>query len=216
MKCNQFHPGFGLVSACPFPTAIIITSRAQKEYKTRHEWVDKLIHMGLWKKLKFDHTNAQPSICPGKWDAQTPLRFWDTNRSPNLGQTTRPCNNHHKNKITCRIMDFAAQVDQRVKLKETKKKDMYLDLARELKKLWNIKATIIPIVIGALSTVTIGLIQGLEDLEIRGWVETIQTTALLRSARILRRVLETWDDFAVTQTPLKDHPLTLMWRTLKE
>ena len=50
---------------------------------------------------------------------------------------------------------------------------------------------IIPIVIGTLSTVTKGLVQGLEDLEITGWAETVQTTALLRSARILRRVLET-------------------------
>ena len=31
-------------------------------------------------------------------------------------------------------------------------------------------------------------------MEIRGWVENIQTTALLKSARILRRVLETWGD----------------------
>ena len=53
------------------------------------------------------------------------------------------------------------------------------------------KMTIIQIVIGALGTVTKGLVQGLEDLEIRGRVETIQTTVLLRSARILRRVLET-------------------------
>ena len=51
------------------------------------------------------------------------------------------------------------------------------------------KVTFIPI--GGLRTVTKGLIKGLEDLEIRGRVETIQTTALLRSARILRRVLET-------------------------
>ena len=36
-----------------------------------------------------------------------------------------------------------------------------------------------------------GYVKGLEDLEIRGQVKTIQTTALLRSARILRRVLET-------------------------
>ena len=48
----------------------------------------------------------------------------------------------------------------------------------------------IPTVIGALSTVTKGLIKGLEDLEIRGEVKTIQTTALLRSAIVLRRVLE--------------------------
>ena len=53
------------------------------------------------------------------------------------------------------------------------------------------KVTLIPIVIGALATVTKGLIQGLEKLEITGRVETIQTTALLRSVRIPRRVLET-------------------------
>ncbi len=53
---------------------------------------------------------------------------------------------------------------------------------------------IILIVIGALGTVTKGLVQRLEELEIRGRVETIQTTALLRSIRILRRVLETWGD----------------------
>ena len=47
------------------------------------------------------------------------------------------------------------------------------------------------IVIGAFGTVTKGLLKGLEDLKIRGWVETIQTTASLRTARILRRVLET-------------------------
>ena len=48
--------------------------------------------------------------------------------------------------------------------------------------------TVIPIVIGALDTVIKGLVQELEDLEIRKQVETIQTTTLLRSARILRRV----------------------------
>ena len=31
-------------------------------------------------------------------------------------------------------MDFAVPADHRVKLKESKKKDKYLDLARELKK----------------------------------------------------------------------------------
>ena len=53
------------------------------------------------------------------------------------------------------------------------------------------KVMIIPIVIGAFSTVTKGLLNGLEDSEVGGQVETIQTTGLLRMARILRRVLET-------------------------
>ena len=91
----------------------------------------------------------------------------------------------------CRIVDFAVPVDHRVKLKECEKRDKYLHFARELKKLWNMKVTIIPTVTGALGTVTKGLVQGLEDLEIRGRVEIILTTALLGSTRILRRVLET-------------------------
>ena len=56
-----------------------------------------------------------------------------------------------------------------------------MDFARELKKLWNMKVTVIPIVIGALSTVTKALVQGLEYLKIRGQLETVQTTSFLRS-----------------------------------
>ena len=47
------------------------------------------------------------------------------------------------------------------------------------------QVTIIPIVIGAFRTVTKGLLKVLEDLLVGGRVETIQTTALLRTARIL-------------------------------
>ena len=96
-----------------------------------------------------------------------------------------------KIKRTCGIVDFAVPVDHRVKLKESEKKAMYLDLARELKKLWNMKVTAIPIVIGAFVAVTKGMVKGREGLDITGRVVTVQTTALLKSARILRRVLET-------------------------
>ena len=81
---------------------------------------------------------------------------------------------------TCEILDFAVPTDHRIKLKESEKKDKYHDLAREFKKLWNMKVIIIPFVIGAFGTVTKGLSKGLEDLEVGERVETIQTTALLR------------------------------------
>ena len=88
-------------------------------------------------------------------------------------------------------MDFAVPADHRVKLKENEKMDKYLDLARELKRLWNMRVKVIPIVVGALETVLINLEKRLGDLEIRGRIETVQTTSLLQSVRILRRVLET-------------------------
>ena len=67
------------------------------------------------------------------------------------------------------------------------------------------KVLIVPIVIGALGTVTKGLLKGLEDLEIGGRGETIQTTALLRTARRLRWVLETRGDLL---------SLKLQWKTI--
>ena len=114
-----------------------------------------------------------------------------THGSPNLSQKTRLNNNQEKKKRTCKRVDFAVPADHRIKLKECEKKDKYLDLARKLKKLWNMHVTIIPIVIGAFGTVAKVLLKGLENLEVGGRVETTQTTALLRTARILRRVLET-------------------------
>ena len=60
----------------------------------------------------------------------------------------------NKKKRICKIVDFAFPADQRIKLKKCEKKDKYLDLARELKKLWNMKVTIMPIVMGAFNAVT--------------------------------------------------------------
>ena len=59
--------------------------------------------------------------------------------------------------------------------------------------------------IGAFGAITKGLSKGLEDLEFGGPVDTIQMTALLRTARILRRVLETSGDLL---------SLKLQWKTL--
>ena len=150
-------------------------------------------------------TCEQPKIHTGEWDAQISLEFWDTSRSPNLSQKTRPSDNRQK-KRTFRIVP----ADHRVKLKESEKRYKYLNLARELKKIWNMKVMVIPIVISVLGTIPKGSLKGLEDLEIRGQVGIIQTAALLRSPRIVRKVLESWGDFLSTQNPVKNHQRTLV------
>ena len=103
------------------------------------------------------------------------------------------------------VKNSAVPVDHRIKLKECEKIDKYLDLASELKKLWNMKVAIIPIVIGAFCRVTKGLLKGLKDLDVGGRVEIFQTKALFEKARILRRVLETWEDLL---------SLNLQWKTI--
>ena len=159
----------------------------------------------MCKKFQLDHTN--------KWYMHNPepvlendshKLLWDFNiqtdhlipaRRPDLIIINNKKKRRKKRKI-CKIVDFAVPRDHRINLKENEKKDKYLHLARELKK---------PIVIGALGTVTKGLLKGLVDFEVSWRVETIQTTALLRTARILRRVLETWGDLL---------SLKLQWKTI--
>ena len=41
-------------------------------------------------------------------------------------------------------------------MKENKTIDKYLDLTRELKKLWNMKVTVIPVVVGVLGIISKG------------------------------------------------------------
>ena len=87
-------------------------------------------------------------------------------------------------------MDFAIPGDHRVEMKEREKREKYQDLARELQVLWNTKVTVTPIVIGALGTVPKSLKNRLDQIGIRTKIETMQTTALLNTARIVRKVLE--------------------------
>ena len=47
-------------------------------------------------------------------------------------------------------MDFVVPANQRMNIKENEKRDKYLELSRELKKLWNMKVTVTPNLIAAV------------------------------------------------------------------
>ena len=97
--------------------------------------------------------------------------------------------------IARRINYFKAIIDktlQNSKCRLCDDKDEMINAAN--KQLWNRKFMFIQIVIGALGSVTEILLKEMEDVEIRGCVETIQATTFLRSPRILKRVLETLGD----------------------
>ena len=180
---------------------------AQKEYKARHDWLGEAINWEMCKKIEFDHANKwymhNPEPVLGK---DTHKLLWDFDiQTDHLISARRPdlITINNKKKEICKIVDFAVPADHRIKLKKCEKRDKYPDFARELKKLWNMKVTIIPIVIGAFGTVTKGLLKGRKDLEVGDLVETIQTTALLKTTRILRRVLEIWGDLLSLNLQLK-------------
>ena len=122
------------------------------------------------------------------------MGIWDTNRF--INPTRRPdlmIIDKKKKKRICRIVNFDVPADHGVK-NQRKHTEKYIDLACKLKKLWNIKLTTRPIVIGALGSVLKGEVKGLEKLEIEESTRTIKTAVLFRLDKILRRVLETKND----------------------
>ena len=65
-------------------------------------------------------------------------------------------------------MNLVVPADHRVKIKEKEKRDKYLDLAKELKKMWNRRVAVVAIAISAFGTILKGLVWRLEELEIGG------------------------------------------------
>ena len=64
-------------------------------------------------------------------------------------------------------MDFAISADHRMKIKESVKIKKYQDLAKVLKKLQNVRVTVVSIIVCALGMVLKGSVKLLEEFEIK-------------------------------------------------
>ena len=60
----------------------------------------------------------------------------------------------HKKEKTCTLIDVTILADRNVEQKEAEKKLKYQSLCIEIQRMWNLKCTIIPIIIGATGIVT--------------------------------------------------------------
>ena len=60
----------------------------------------------------------------------------------------------NKQKRERQITDCVIPVDQNIAIKEQEKIDKYQNLRKKLQKVWNVKEVVIPVVIGALGTIS--------------------------------------------------------------
>ena len=90
----------------------------------------------------------------------------------------------------CYIIDVAVPGDVRIAEKETEKIEKYDELKREVERLWKVKAKVIPIVLGALGTVTRSLSNYIKEIGVKTQIKLIQKSVLLGTARVLKKVLE--------------------------
>ncbi|KAJ8029456.1 hypothetical protein HOLleu_28849 [Holothuria leucospilota] len=95
-----------------------------------------------------------------------------------------------KQEKTAKIIDVAIPLDKNIRGKEAEKTQKYQDLKLEIQKLWDVKAEVIPIVIGALGAVSTSLEGHLQRAPGEHDMRKLMKQAILGSAHILRRVLD--------------------------
>jgi hypothetical protein len=66
---------------------------------------------------------------------------------------------HDKKEKICLVLDIAISDDSYVNTKETGKLRKYKDLEIEVRRVWNLRTKIVPVIIGALGTIKKGLDQ---------------------------------------------------------
>ena len=130
---------------------------------------------------------TETRICPGKLDKQNSLILWQWKLwiPQALGEylyleiPLRRSNQVVVNKIkkTCELVDFAFPAKHKANVKESKKLDKYLDLARVLKHLWNKDDCYITHCWCYWFNLEVSWGKSLVKLKIWGRIETIPTTA---------------------------------------
>ena len=103
--------------------------------------------------------------------------------------------------------------DHRIKLKECEKKDKYLNLAWELKKLWNMLVTIIPILIGAFWYSQQRIIKGPGGLGSWQPSEGHHNYSIIENGQNTKA---SPGDLFLLKLQGKNHQLKLMWKILAE
>ena len=165
---------------------------AQTEYKKRHDKVATMVHWELCKQYDLPHSqNWYEHRAEAVMENDDVKLLWDFNiRTDRVIEARRPdiVLIDKKNKETM-IIDVAVPGDFRVKEKEIEKITKYQDLVVEINRMWDTNSKVIPIVIGALGAQN-QLIDYLALLGVQTRkAESMQQTALLGSAHILRKVL---------------------------
>ena len=95
-----------------------------------------------------------------------------------------------KHRKRAAVIDVAIPSDSNIRKKEHEKLEKYQGLKEQLEKMWGMKVTVVPVVVGALGAVTPKLDAWLQEIPGTTSEISVQKSALLGTAKILRRTLK--------------------------
>ena len=87
------------------------------------------------------------------------------------------------------VIDVAICGDRNVIRAEAENILKYKDLIIEIQPMWNMKANVIPVIIGATGTISKSLRQYLNNIPWKHGIKELQSTAILGTVHKLREVL---------------------------
>ena len=127
---------------------------AQKEYKQRHDNIVRIVHLELCQKFglvgEVKWYNHKPASVVENdrvkilWGFNIQIDHVIQHRKPDTVVL-------YKTERKCHLIDIAVPGDKRIELKEQEKIDNYIELRREVKKIWNLSQGVaVPVVIGTL------------------------------------------------------------------
>ena len=166
---------------------------AQKEYKRRHDSVGRYVHWQFCEKVRFNRARL--------WYEHEPESVIENKNFKILWDFTIQCNHMiearrldivvvDKVKKEAMIIDVAISGDTRACDTEQEKTEKYSLFKDEIARLWQMKKlVVIPVVVGVLGTITIKFEKYIDSLGIEIRNEHVQKSALLGTARIIRKVL---------------------------
>jgi hypothetical protein len=96
----------------------------------------------------------------------------------------------NKKEKTCTLIDVALPADRNVVQKEAYRKLKHKSLSIEIQPMWNLKSTIIPVIIGATGIVTKRLRKNLEAIPGKRSIDSLRKTAILGTSHTIRKVLQ--------------------------
>jgi len=91
-------------------------------------------------------------------------------------------------KGTCMLIDIAISGDRNVIKKEGEKILKYKNLAIEIQRMWNVKTKVIPVIIGAIGSISKSFRKYVSSIPGKHEVKELQKTAILGTAHILQKV----------------------------
>lgn len=167
---------------------------AQRDYKRRHDKLAQMVHWSSCRQYGIKTEDKWYQHVPQDVSETKDVKLlWDFDIFTDKGITARRPDIVVVDKKERRavLIDVSVPIDRNVRAKEDEKVEKYTELALEVKRLWKLKSVeVVPIVIGALGAVSTRCRGFVSRLGLqRRTVHVLQKSALLGTARILRKVL---------------------------